>query len=91
MIRILLLTTALAIATPAFAQDHNHHGQHDSHSHEAHDHSRAESEQEASVITECTISLYRTTDIDAALAAGGAPVGVEVLGAVCDFCATAMN
>ena len=88
MIRILLLTTPLAIATPAFAQDHDHH---DEHSHEVHDHNHAEAKQEASIATESTVSLYRTAEIDAALAEGGSPVVVEVLGAVCDFCATAMN
>lgn len=91
MIRILLLTTTLAIATPAFAQNHDHHGQHDNHNHETHDHSHDEVEQEASVETDSTVLLYRTAEIDAALADGGSPVVVEVLGAVCDFCATAMN
>lgn len=38
-----------------------------------------------------SIVLSRTPEIDAALAAGGEPVVVEVLGAVCDFCAKAMN
>ena len=35
--------------------------------------------------------LTRTSDIDKALMAGGQPVVVDVLGVVCDFCATAMN
>ena len=91
MIRILLLTTTLAIATPAFAQDHDHHGHHDTHSHEAHDHTHAEAEEDVSIKIESTVSLYRTAEIDAALAEGGSPVVVEVLGAVCDFSATAMN
>ncbi|MEL6688440.1 MAG: cation transporter [Pseudomonadota bacterium] len=91
MIRILLLTTTLAIARPAFAQDHAHHGHHDNHSHVYHDHNHNDAEQEASVETESAVSLYRTAEIDAALADGGSPVVVEVLGAVCDFCATAMN
>ncbi len=37
------------------------------------------------------IALSRTPEIDQALADGGAPVVVEVLGVVCDFCAKAMN
>ena len=37
------------------------------------------------------VVLFHTPKIDAALASGGEPVVVEVLGAVCDFCAQAMN
>ncbi len=36
-------------------------------------------------------AIAKTTDIDAALAAGGQPVVADVLGVVCDFCAKAMN
>ena len=36
-------------------------------------------------------TITHTNEISAALANGGAPVVVDVLGVVCDFCATAMN
>ena len=36
-------------------------------------------------------ALTQTPEIKAALAAGGAPIVVDVLGVVCDFCAKAMN
>jgi hypothetical protein len=36
-------------------------------------------------------AITTTDDITAALANGGAPVVVDVLGVVCDFCAVAMN
>jgi hypothetical protein len=38
-----------------------------------------------------TAAITHTDEISAALANGGAPVVVDVLGVVCDFCATAMN
>lgn len=38
-----------------------------------------------------TATITHTDQISAALANGGAPVVVDVLGVVCDFCATAMN
>ena len=38
-----------------------------------------------------TASSTQTHEVTAALVAGGAPVVVDVLGVVCDFCATAMN
>ena len=37
------------------------------------------------------IDITHTTEIHTALENGGSPVVVEVLGVVCDFCATAMN
>ena len=36
-------------------------------------------------------TITHTNEISAALANGGTPVVVDVLGVVCDFCATAMN
>ena len=41
--------------------------------------------------SESDVVLFHNQKIDAALASGGEPVVVEVLGAVCDFCAQAMN
>lgn len=61
----------------------NHeHGSHDDHNAMAHDH--GDMAMNAATIT-------HTDEISAALANGGAPVVVDVLGVVCDFCATAMN
>ena len=61
----------------------NHeHGSHDDHNAMAHDHG-------AMAMNAATIT--HTDEISAALANGGAPVVVDVLGVVCDFCATAMN
>jgi hypothetical protein len=61
----------------------NHeHGSHDDHNAVAHDHG-------AMAMNAATIT--HTDEISAALANGGAPVVVDVLGVVCDFCATAMN
>jgi copper chaperone CopZ len=36
-------------------------------------------------------TITQTGEVTAAIAAGGAPVVVDVLGVVCDFCAMAMN
>lgn len=55
---------------------HDGHGKHEGHDHGA--------MNRAPTITQ-------TDEVAAALAAGGAPVVVDVLGVVCDFCATAMN
>jgi hypothetical protein len=58
------------------------------HAHEAHDHS-AMGHDHGEMMNAATIT--HTDEISAALANGGAPVVVDVLGVVCDFCATAMN
>lgn len=83
--------------------DHSAHGDHAAHddadhhaahNHGGHDHgSHAEESAEAAAATptEGGVTLSRTPEIETALAAGGAPVVVEVLGVVCDFCAKAMN
>ena len=55
---------------------HDGHGEHEGHDHGA---------------MNMAATITQTDDIAAALAAGGAPVVVDVLGVVCDFCATAMN
>lgn len=98
MFKPLIFAAALAITPAAFAQDHADHSDHDhaqhDHSehdhadhanHEQHDHSEHDGEHAAHP------SLSHTAEIDAAIAAGGTPIVVEVLGAVCDFCAKAMN
>ena len=65
--------------------DHDHAAMnHDDHDHSAMDHSGHDMGPKHALLT-------RTSDIDKALMAGGQPVVVDVLGVVCDFCATAMN
>ena len=79
------------------AKDHEHethdhdHGTHD---HSGHDHSTHEDHTEHMGDGHDhtgVIALSRTAEVNAALETGGTPVVVEVLGAVCDFCAKAMN
>jgi len=70
------------------------HGSHDEmrdhmHQHDEGEHDVATGEHEAHVTG--AITLTRTPEIDAALAKGGEPIVADVLGVVCDFCATAMN
>ena len=64
--------------------DHGDSHEHESHDHEAMSHDHGDTGMKAAAIT-------HTNEISAALANGGAPVVVDVLGVVCDFCATAMN
>lgn len=100
------LFIAAALATSAFADDdkqemkhhgdgqmnhadmnHAHGGELDhgaNHEHHAMAHDHGDMAMIAATIT-------HTNEISAALANGGAPVVVDVLGVVCDFCATAMN
>jgi len=70
------------------------HGSHDEmrdhmHQHDEGEHDVATGEHEAHVTG--AVTLTRTPEIDAALAKGGEPIVADVLGVVCDFCATAMN
>ena len=97
MIRTLFISTVLALATPGLAmaqEDHaGHKHDHGAHQHhEAHDDGR-ETETAAAEKAPATLSakLAATPEIAAALAKGGDAAVVDVLGAVCDFCATAMN
>ena len=102
MTRLLLGAAFLAFASPAFAQSTHHSGtdytdapkamDHAGMDHEGMDHADHEHAPEtAAAAGDGVVSLSRTEAIDAALAAGGEPIVVKVLGAVCDFCATAMN
>ena len=99
------LLIAATLSTSAFADDDKHemkhHGgaqmkhagmHHDhgaEHDHGSHDHNAMAHEHGDMVMNTATIT--HTDEISAALANGGAPVVVDVLGVVCDFCATAMN
>jgi hypothetical protein len=90
---------AAALSTSAFADDDKHEMKHHggdqmthagmNHDHGAeHDHG-ANHEHGDMGMNAATIT--HTDEISTALANGGAPVVVDVLGVVCDFCATAMN
>jgi hypothetical protein len=99
------LLIAAALSTSAFADDGKHemkhHGgaqmahadmNHDhvaEHNNGSYDHNAMAHEHGDMAMTAAAIT--HTDEISAALANGGAPVVVDVLGVVCDFCATAMN
>ena len=94
--KFLIFTAAAGLAllnpSPALSQ-HDHDGEHDHgaghEQHSGHDHSEmAETEVNGDG---APVALSMTPEIEAALADGGSPVVAEVLGVVCDFCATAMN
>lgn len=96
MIRSLTIILALSAAGPAFGQmtDHDQMSSHDmSGDHAAHDHADMDhADIETSSDMDMTgLSLATTPELQAALEAGGQPIVAKVLGAVCDFCAMAMN
>ena len=94
MNKIISLLMAAVLSTSAYADDGKHEMKHHvggqmnhadmNHDHEAMSHDHGDMGMKAAAIT-------HTVEISAALANGGAPVVVDVLGVVCDFCATAMN
>ena len=55
------------------------------------DHDHAKMDAAMTAPAQSDLALASTPELAAALAAGGEPVVAKVLGAVCDFCATAMN
>jgi copper chaperone CopZ len=71
---------------PGMHEGNNGHGHEQTHQdetphHEEHDHP----------LMTMAPTITQTGEVTAAIAAGGAPVIVDVLGVVCDFCAMAMN
>lgn len=82
-----LTLVILGLITPAVAND-AHHDNHNNHDH-AH-HASADANTETSALP-TGVLLTRTDAINTALANGGEPIVADVLGVVCDFCATAMN
>jgi len=102
MIRLLALILAFAIAPAAANErrgehadhgdhvDHVGHGERGGRGHESHDHS-AHPDAGGQDAAASGAPITRTEEIAAALASGGEPIVVDVLGVVCDFCATAMN
>ena len=99
------LLIAATLSTSAFADDGKHEMKHlggeqmkhadmnhdhgADHEHRSHDHNSMAHDHGDMAMNAATIT--HTNEISAALANGGAPVVVDVLGVVCDFCATAMN
>ena len=75
MFKVLMTAGLLAYASPAIAQDSHHSGT---------------AYQDASEQT-ASLQLADTPELTQALAQGGEPIVAKVLGAVCDFCAKAMN
>lgn len=100
MFRALLITGLLAVSTPALAQmnpdapKHGsaHMGDHAGHDHKADPHAKPDMNGSHDMgEMETGLKLAVQPELAAALAAGGEPVVAKVLGAVCDFCAKAMN
>jgi len=85
------MTAVLAISAPAFAQDHTGHGSAYKGEHAGHDHKAEDHTGHDMTMTDSTLMLVGQPELVAALAAGGEPIVAKVLGAVCDFCAKAMN
>ncbi len=72
--------------------NHDHGRKHDNgadHGHGSHDHDEMAHDHVDMAMNAAGIT--HTDEISEALANGGAPVVVDVLGVVCDFCAMAMN
>jgi len=82
-----LTLVILGLITPAVAND-AHHDNHYNHDHAHHESADANTEKSA---LPTGVLLTRTDAINTALANGGEPIVADVLGVVCDFCATAMN
>ena len=96
MIRTIIISAGLAFASPGFAAAQEEHASHDE-DHAAHRHDEKHDHNDHALMREDTTeratapSLAATPEIAAALEKGGDAALVEVLGVVCDFCATAMN
>lgn len=90
MYRTLITAALLMIAAPASAQM-SHAGHHDNHEHAANSHDGANHTDHAMTEMDHGLLLADQAEIRSALNAGGEPIVAKVLGAVCDFCAKAMN
>lgn len=94
MLRALLISGLLAFSTPALAQmnhDGEGHGSAYKGDHAGHDHKADPHAGHDMGDKDAALMLADQPELTAALAAGGEPVVAKVLGAVCDFCAKAMN
>jgi len=87
-----IVFTASVASLTAFAEEHDKHKVHANHDHASHHQSsNAQTELDQREAIETPVYLSRTPKIDTAIANGGEPVVVRVLGVVCEFCAKAMN
>jgi len=77
----LMVMTAPAAVSADAGMQHEHEHEHEHEMSMTHD----------TPPTGAETPLTHTPEIDAAIAAGGTPLVADVLGVVCDFCATAMN
>ena len=84
MLKFIITAGLISFAVPAFAQDKHHSGT------TYQEHHSGTTYQDASEQT-ASLQLANTPELTAALAQGGEPIVAKVLGAVCDFCAKAMN
>ena len=94
MFRALFISGLLACSTPALAQmnpDADKHGSAHMGDHADHDHKTDPHAGHAMGKMDSALILANQPELAAALAAGGEPIVAKVLGAVCDFCAKAMN
>jgi copper chaperone CopZ len=94
-----------ALSSPAWAQmpahqDHGDHQAHENMDHENMDHGTMDhadhdhamhADADKALDKTATLHLADTPELATALAKGGEPIVAKVLGAVCDFCAVAMN
>lgn len=90
MLRTTLAALLFTVSAPAFAQV-SHDDMNHSMDHADHDHSADPHEGHDMMESDSALTLTNQPDIMAAVAAGGEPIVAKVLGAVCDFCAKAMN
>ncbi|MEC8158659.1 MAG: cation transporter [Pseudomonadota bacterium] len=92
---LLLIAVALPVSASADDAKHDmdHHGGASMNHAEMHRDQGAQHDHDADHhdMAMKVATITHTDEISAALADGGAPVVVDVLGVVCDFCATAMN
>ncbi|GLQ21032.1 heavy-metal-associated domain-containing protein [Algimonas porphyrae] len=86
---ILSLALSAALAAPVLAQVDHSKMDHAGMEHADHDHTM--DGEAVSTTMGAHLSLAVQPELMEALAAGGQPVVATVLGAVCDFCAMAMN
>ncbi|MEP4053267.1 MAG: heavy metal-associated domain-containing protein [Litorimonas sp.] len=94
MFRVLVITSLLAFSTPTLAQINPNapkHGSAHKGDHAGHDHKEDPHAGHDMGEMDSALMLADQPELAAALAAGGEPIVAKVLGAVCDFCAKAMN
>lgn len=94
MLRTLLISGLFVLSTPALAQmnpEAPKHGSAHMGNHAGHDHADDPHAGHDMGEMENTLKLSDQAELVSAVAAGGEPIVAKVLGAVCDFCAKAMN